>query len=60
MARSSRISVAACPARHLVIALSLQPVNEVVIVERLVLSRAVQWHSQDRVIRNGNHTIVFG
>ncbi|GGU42771.1 formyltetrahydrofolate deformylase [Streptomyces daghestanicus] len=28
-------------------------------VERAVLSRAVQWHSQDRVIRNGNHTIVF-
>jgi formyltetrahydrofolate deformylase len=28
-------------------------------VERLVLARAVQWHSEDRVIRNGNHTIVF-
>ena len=28
-------------------------------VERLVLSRAVKWHSEDRVIRNGNHTIVF-
>ena len=28
-------------------------------VERLVLSRAVTWHSEDRVIRNGNHTIVF-
>lgn len=28
-------------------------------VERLVLSRAVQWHSEDRVIRHGNHTIVF-
>ncbi|MBO0806216.1 MAG: formyltetrahydrofolate deformylase [Nocardiopsaceae bacterium] len=28
-------------------------------VERLVLSRAVQWHSEDRVIRDGNHTIVF-
>ena len=28
-------------------------------VERAVLSRAVLWHSQDRVIRNGNHTIVF-
>ncbi len=28
-------------------------------VERMVLSRAVQWHSQDRVIRAGNHTIVF-
>jgi formyltetrahydrofolate deformylase len=28
-------------------------------VERSVLSRAVEWHSQDRVIRDGNHTIVF-
>jgi formyltetrahydrofolate deformylase len=28
-------------------------------VERMVLSRAVQWHSEDRVIRSGNHTIVF-
>ncbi len=28
-------------------------------VERAVLSRAVLWHSEDRVIRNGNHTIVF-
>lgn len=28
-------------------------------VERAVLSRAVEWHSQDRVIRDGNHTIVF-
>jgi formyltetrahydrofolate deformylase len=28
-------------------------------VERLVLSRAVKWHSEDRVIRHGNHTIVF-
>ncbi|MEY9842331.1 formyltetrahydrofolate deformylase [Streptacidiphilus sp. EB103A] len=28
-------------------------------VERAVLSRAVQWHSEDRVIRRGNHTIVF-
>jgi formyltetrahydrofolate deformylase len=28
-------------------------------VERTVLSRAVLWHSEDRVIRNGNHTIVF-
>jgi formyltetrahydrofolate deformylase len=28
-------------------------------VERAVLSRAVQWHSEDRVIRQGNHTIVF-
>lgn len=29
-------------------------------VERAVLSRAVQWHAEDRVIRHGNHTIVFG
>jgi formyltetrahydrofolate deformylase len=28
-------------------------------VERAVLSRAVQWHSEDRVIRHGNYTIVF-
>ena len=28
-------------------------------VERLVLARAVLWHSQDRVIRHGNQTIVF-
>jgi len=28
-------------------------------VERAVLSRAVLWHAQDRVIRDGNHTIVF-
>ena len=28
-------------------------------VERAVLSRAVQWHAQDRVIRHGNHAIVF-
>ncbi|TQK18277.1 formyltetrahydrofolate deformylase [Microbacterium sp. SLBN-154] len=28
-------------------------------VERAVLSRAVQWHAEDRVIRRGNHTIVF-
>lgn len=28
-------------------------------VERAVLSRAVQWHAEDRVIRTGNHTIVF-
>jgi formyltetrahydrofolate deformylase len=27
--------------------------------ERLALSRAVKWHSEDRVIRSGNHTIVF-
>lgn len=28
-------------------------------VERAVLSRAVQWHAENRVIRHGNHTIVF-
>ncbi len=28
-------------------------------VERQVLSRAVLWHAEDRVIRQGNHTIVF-
>jgi len=28
-------------------------------VERIVLSRAVKWHSEDRVICNGNHIIVF-
>jgi formyltetrahydrofolate deformylase len=28
-------------------------------VERAVLSRAVLWHSEDRVIRNGKNTIVF-
>ncbi|WP_406005450.1 formyltetrahydrofolate deformylase [Streptomyces sp. NBC_00637] len=28
-------------------------------VERAVLSRAVLWHAEDRVIREGNHTIVF-
>ncbi|MFF6987559.1 formyltetrahydrofolate deformylase [Streptomyces sp. NPDC010273] len=28
-------------------------------VERAVLSRAVLWHAEDRVIRNGKHTIVF-
>ncbi len=28
-------------------------------VERQVLARAVLWHAQDRVIRNGNQTIVF-
>ena len=28
-------------------------------VERQVLSRAVLWHAQDRVIRHGNHTIIF-
>ncbi|WP_394278963.1 formyltetrahydrofolate deformylase [Microbacterium sp.] len=28
-------------------------------VERQVLSRAVRWHAEDRIIRHGNHTIVF-
>ncbi len=28
-------------------------------VERAVLSRAVQWHAQDRIIQHGNQTIVF-
>jgi len=28
-------------------------------VERAVLSRAVLWHCEDRIIRNGNQTIVF-
>ncbi|MEF2976025.1 formyltetrahydrofolate deformylase [Subtercola sp. YIM 133946] len=28
-------------------------------VERAVLSRAVTWHAEDKVIRHGNHTIVF-
>jgi formyltetrahydrofolate deformylase len=28
-------------------------------VERAVLSRAVTWHAQNRVIRHGNQTIVF-
>jgi len=28
-------------------------------VEREVLSRAVQWHAEDRVVRHGPHTIVF-
>ncbi|MBP2436734.1 formyltetrahydrofolate deformylase [Microbacterium amylolyticum] len=28
-------------------------------VERAVLSRAVRWHAEDRVVRHGNHTIVF-
>jgi formyltetrahydrofolate deformylase len=28
-------------------------------VERAVLSRAVWWHCQDRIIRDGNQTIVF-
>ncbi len=28
-------------------------------VERVVLSRAVLWHCEDRVVRNGNQTVVF-
>jgi formyltetrahydrofolate deformylase len=28
-------------------------------VERIVLSRAVAWHCEDRVIRDGNTTVVF-
>jgi formyltetrahydrofolate deformylase len=28
-------------------------------IERSVLSRAVQWHCQDRVLRHGNTTVVF-
>lgn len=28
-------------------------------VERLVLARAVSWHAQDRVLRQGNSTVVF-
>jgi formyltetrahydrofolate deformylase len=28
-------------------------------VERAVLSRAVLWHCEDRIVRNGNHTVVF-
>ena len=28
-------------------------------VERLVLSRAVTWHCEDRVVRDGNTTVVF-
>jgi formyltetrahydrofolate deformylase len=28
-------------------------------VERAVLSRAVQWHCQDRVLRHGNSTVIF-
>ncbi|WP_277068477.1 formyltetrahydrofolate deformylase [Saccharomonospora viridis] len=28
-------------------------------VERLVLARAVKWHCEDRVIRDGNTTVVF-
>ena len=28
-------------------------------VERMVLSRAVRWHCEDRVMRHGNSTVVF-
>lgn len=28
-------------------------------VERLVLARAVSWHCEDRVVRDGNSTVVF-
>jgi formyltetrahydrofolate deformylase len=28
-------------------------------IERVVLARAVQWHCEDRVLRNGRSTIVF-
>ncbi|THG30104.1 formyltetrahydrofolate deformylase [Naasia lichenicola] len=28
-------------------------------VERAVLARAVQWHCEDRVVRDGNSTVVF-
>jgi formyltetrahydrofolate deformylase len=28
-------------------------------VERTVLSRAVQWHCEDRVVRDGERTVVF-
>jgi formyltetrahydrofolate deformylase len=28
-------------------------------VERTVLSRAVQWHCEDRVVRDGDRTVVF-
>jgi formyltetrahydrofolate deformylase len=24
-----------------------------------VLSRAVLWHCEDRIVRDGNHTVVF-
>jgi len=29
-------------------------------VERVVLSRAVRWHLEDRVIAHGNKTVVLG
>jgi formyltetrahydrofolate deformylase len=28
-------------------------------VERIVLARAVQWHCEDRVVRDGDRTVVF-
>ena len=28
-------------------------------IRRLVLSRAVAWHCDDRVVRDGNSTVVF-
>ena len=28
-------------------------------VERAVLTRAVRWHCEDRVVRFGNQTVVF-
>jgi formyltetrahydrofolate deformylase len=28
-------------------------------VERMVLARAVQWHCEDRVVRDGERTVVF-
>ena len=28
-------------------------------VERVVLSRAVLWHCEDRILRHGNQTVVF-
>ncbi len=28
-------------------------------VERTVLARAVQWHCEDRVVRDGERTVVF-
>jgi formyltetrahydrofolate deformylase len=28
-------------------------------VERIVLARAVQWHCEDRIVRDGERTVVF-
>jgi formyltetrahydrofolate deformylase len=28
-------------------------------VERAVLSRAVRWHCEDRIVRDGNTTVIF-